>query len=938
MYLIITEKNISARRIAEILAGNAKVTTSKDGSAYSYLFSDVVVVGLRGHVVEVDFEPGYSNWRSEDHTPRTLIKAHVIKVPLEKKIIASVQKFSRKADRVTIATDFDTEGELIGKEAYELVRVVNSTVPVDRARFSAITPEEIRNAFSKTTSLDFALAAAGEARQVIDLIWGASLTRFITLTAKRGSQNILSVGRVQSPTLAMIVDREREIEAFTPEPYWQLTLITEKEGEAVEARHAVARFTDEATAIAARDRTLPPLTVMEVKEGTKIDRAPTPFDTTAFIVAASRIGISAGNAMRIAEDLYVNGFISYPRTDNTVYPKTLDLPHILATLQRTVFSSDVAWVIANRRSQPTQGKKTSTDHPPIYPTGQATREALSGEAWKVYELVVRRFLATLSPDAEWKTMKVSLDAGSEPYLATGARLAVVGWRHVYPYSAAQDHPLPPFTVGETLPIKKVSLEEKETQPPSRFSQAKLIQVMEELGLGTKSTRHDVIGKLIARKYVEGSPLRPTLVGRAVIEALENHADTITRPEMTRMLESHMQLITERARERDDVIDESRVILQGVFDQLEAHKEEIGAEIRDQTVEELILGACPVCRSSLRIRHARGQRQFIGCSGYPDCTFNIGLPSEVWGFAVRTDEVCPNHALYHVRLVRRGARPWEIGCPLCHHIATNREIIMRLPSVDTTIAEALARGHLYTVRDILAASATHLANIAGIDQQAAERLQKEAEEAIVRLRRQSECRKFIAKHLTPRKGRSHAKVTKRVLESGIGDISDLASASPDLLKKSGMGEEEAATVLRLAQELKGERDFRAAGVPAVSVKKYQEAGFSTPRAILSTPAAFVSFKTGMSPDTVSRHRSVVAASCGINPPPPLSKNRYTKGREGLLKVKGVGEATLADLYRAGVFDVGGLLAADPDGLARAAGMSPEKVREILASATGSQGGE
>ncbi len=192
------------------------------------------MIGLRGHVVEVDFEPGYDNWRSATHPPRSLIHAGTIKRPTEKKIVSTLQKLARKADRVTIATDYDTEGELIGKEAYELVRAVNRDVPIDRARFSAITQEEITRAFAETRSLDFHLAAAGETRQVVDLVWGASLTRFISIAAKRGGGNILSVGRVQSPTLAMIVEREREIEAFVPETYWTVRLDTEKDSTLIE--------------------------------------------------------------------------------------------------------------------------------------------------------------------------------------------------------------------------------------------------------------------------------------------------------------------------------------------------------------------------------------------------------------------------------------------------------------------------------------------------------------------------------------------------------------------------------------------------------------------------------------------------------------------------------------------------------------------------------
>ena len=486
MHLIVAEKNISARRIAEILGEGKKITEHRDAGVSTYSFGDVVTVGLRGHVVEIDFEPGYQNWRSEEYTPRSLIDAKTIKVPTEKKIVSLLQKLARKADRVTIATDFDTEGELIGKEAFELVRDVNKKVPVDRARFSAITKGELVHAFANTTELDFALAAAGEARQSIDLMWGASLTRFISLAARRGGQNILSVGRVQSPTLCMIVDREKEIEAFVPEKYWQLALETEKAGERIEARHTHGRFHDKAEAEGARDRTREPLVVTDVKEGTKQDRAPSPFDTTTFIVAAARLGLSAANAMRIAEDLYMNGFISYPRTDNTVYPASLDIAGILKTLRNSPFKKDVEWTLANRRPVPTRGKKLTTDHPPIHPTGAATREQLGDDAFRVYELVLRRFLATLAPDAMWNTLKILFVAGGEEYTTTGGQLLEPGWHAVYPFSEAKEVLLPVFSAGEKLPVKMVSLDEKETQPPARYTQSKLIQRMEELGLAPRA--------------------------------------------------------------------------------------------------------------------------------------------------------------------------------------------------------------------------------------------------------------------------------------------------------------------------------------------------------------------------------------------------------------------------------------------------------------------
>ncbi|MDD1685159.1 MAG: DNA topoisomerase I [Methanoregula sp.] len=927
MHLIVAEKNISARRIAEILSEGKKLTEHKDAGVSTYTFLDTTTVGLRGHVVEIDFEPGYQNWRSEEYTPRSLIDAKTIKVPTERKIVALLQKLAKKADRVTIATDFDTEGELIGKEAFELVRAVNTKVPVDRARFSAITRGELQHAFANTTELDFALAAAGEARQSIDLMWGASLTRFISLAAKRGGANILSVGRVQSPTLSMIVDREKEIEAFVPEKYWQLSLETEKAGERIEARHTHGRFHNRAEAEGARDRTKEPLVVTDVKEGTKQDRAPSPFDTTTYIVAAARLGFSAANAMRIAEDLYMNGFISYPRTDNTVYPASLDLNGILQTLRTSPFKKDVEWILKNRRPVPTRGKKASTDHPPIHPTGAATREQLGDEAFKVYELVLRRFLATLAPDAQWKTLKILFSAGGEEYTSTGGQLLEPGWHTVYPFSEAKEVILPAFLTGEKLKVKKVILDEKQTQPPSRYTQSKLIQRMEELGLGTKSTRHEVIAKLVSRKYVEGNPLRPTLVGRVVTESLEAHADTVTKPDMTVTLESHMQQIKQSQRTREDVIRESRQMLHKAFDQLEANEQVIGDDIRNRTAEEMTLGKCPVCGGTLSIKHLRGNTQFIGCSRYPDCTFNIGLPMAQWGFAVRTDDICDKHQLNFVRLVRKGARPWDIGCPLCHHISSNRESFMEMPSMTPALAEKILAHHIYTVAELARSMPEDLARRLGIPLADAGRLVAEAGTMLEKLRRRSECRKFLRNRLIPRKGRSYAKIMDALKGHGITELAALAHADPAILKGAGIGDAEAGQVLADAKAVYYGQVLRDMGIPAVSLRKYLAAGFTTPDAFCELKPETLSERTGMSLTTVQRHVALVCRALNKPAPKKVPKLQFEKGRKELLTIKRLGEEVAEKLILAGITDGKSLLAADPQVTAKETGIPEQKIRSF-----------
>ena len=233
MELIITEKDNAARRIAEILSEGSASAERRNG-VNVYRWGTKRVVGLSGHVVGMDFPPEYNDWR--DVEPVELIDAEVTKEPTQENIVTTLKQLARKAESAIIATDYDREGELIGKEAYELIRE-ETGVPVTRVRFSSITEREVREAFADPDEMDFDLAAAGEARQIIDLVWGAALTRFLSLSARQLGDDFISVGRVQSPTLKLMVDREREIEAFDPEDYWELFATLTKDESTFEAQY-----------------------------------------------------------------------------------------------------------------------------------------------------------------------------------------------------------------------------------------------------------------------------------------------------------------------------------------------------------------------------------------------------------------------------------------------------------------------------------------------------------------------------------------------------------------------------------------------------------------------------------------------------------------------------------------------------------------------------
>ena len=709
--LIITEKDNAARRIAAILSGES-ATAERTNDVNVYEWGGKRCIGLSGHVVGVDFPAEYNDWR--DVEPVELIDAPVTKTPTQEGIVAALRRLARNASRVVIATDYDREGELIGKEAYELVREVNEDVPVDRVRFSSITETAVREAFANPDDLDFDLAAAGEARQTIDLTWGAALTRFLSLSARRFGDDFVSVGRVQGPTLKLVVDREREIRAFDPESYWELTgALAKSGGDPFEARYFYLndegnereRVWNETVADTLTDAldAVDEATVDDVTRRTRTDDPPTPFNTTAFIRAAGSLGYPAQRAMSLAEDLYTAGYVTYPRTDNTVYPDDLEPAELLSDLAESpTFGADAASLLDDREIEPTEGDEETTDHPPIHPTGELPAASdLSDDEREVYELIVRRFLATCADPATWERLRVvaladgdatriAADADGRAALrnpddasgpadlaadgglrlkANGKRLLAAGYHEVYPYRSSDERIVPDVAVGETLSLSDRETAAKETQPPRRYGQSRLIEEMERRGVGTKATRHGTIEKLYDRGYVESDPPRPTRLAEAVVEAAEEFADRIVSEEMTAQLERDMAAIAAGETEYEDVTAESRELLGRVFDDLTDSREAVGDHLRESLKADKTLGPCPECGADLLVRKSRQGSYFVGCDGYPDCEYTLPLPST--GKPLLLDDTCEDHGLSHVKMLA-GRKTFVHGCPLCQADAADEQ--------------------------------------------------------------------------------------------------------------------------------------------------------------------------------------------------------------------------------------------------------------------------
>ena len=630
MILIIAEKAIAGRRIAAILAGK-ELPGEKSGYAVRFDFEKDgrkwVVVPLSGHIVDVDFPVSYKNWLGTDL--KRLVDADVNYVETEKSISGLIKKIAPQIKEVIIATDADREGEAIGLEALNILKEINPNVLVKRANFSAITEKDIKDAFSALAELDYNLAESANSRREIDLVWGAVLTRFLSLISGRLGRDFISTGRVQGPTLALIVDRETARMAFVATKYWQVEAIFEKDKVQFNALHREGKFLDQKKAEAVMACAKPPKGVVSsVEKKKKVLARPEPFNTTSFLTTATAIGFTAGKAMQIAESLYQAGIISYPRTDNSVYPPTLDLKAVLKELGTIgEFAPLVSRLLALGKLEPSAGK-LAKDHPPIHPVTAMQKEKVDPQMWKIYELVCRRFMATLATDAITENLLVEIDLNGEPFGATGQIYLEKGWKLFYPYSKATEVVLPKLEKGDEAKLVRLENLAKETLPPPRYSQGALIKAMSDLNLGTKSTRAETIQKLYSRKYIEGQKaIVPTKMAFAVIDSLEKHGSSVVKPEMTANLEKEMDLVASGEKTKAAVVNDSRKFLSNALAQLLLNKNEIGSTIRHAARADSIIGPCTGegCNGELLVRHGKTGKRFLGCSNYPKCTVTWPLP-------------------------------------------------------------------------------------------------------------------------------------------------------------------------------------------------------------------------------------------------------------------------------------------------------------------------
>ena len=545
-----------------------------------------------------------------------------------KNYVDAIKKFSKDADRFVHACDYDIEGTLIGYNALKYACGEKSLDNAVRMKFSTLTEEDLIEAYEHPLEIDFKQVDSGIARHVLDFFFGVNMSKYLTDSVMKATKRYiqLSAGRVQTPTLSILVDREKEIGKFVPVPYWLIKADLDVAGveEIITADHKKGKIMEKKDADAilseceGKDALVSGVDLKKTKK-----TPPVPFDLGSLQSEAYAVfGFSPRKTQQIAQNLYTEGYTSYPRTSSQKLPKSIGYDKILKKLSyNSAFGKQISKL--KKPYKPNEGKKTDEAHPAIHPTGLLPKE-ISTDYRKIYELITYRFISVFGEDALLETMKTRLEIGKEEFSFSKKRMAKMGWMEHYPFKKVENDEFPDIKEGETIDVKEVRAEDKETKPPARYNQASLIRELEKRGLGTKSTRANIIDILYNRKYVEGKKIVVNELGEHLIDTLKKYSSKITSEELTREFEEKMEGIMEGNTKKDEVIGEAEVEVASILDDIESNKLKIGEELYAAYRESRVVGKCKCGHNLILIDSPRGG-SFVGCSGYPDCKSTYSLP-------------------------------------------------------------------------------------------------------------------------------------------------------------------------------------------------------------------------------------------------------------------------------------------------------------------------
>ena len=611
----------------------------------------------------------------------------------QESIIRAISILSQKATRFVHACDYDQEGEVIG---YNILRYAcgNKYESSLRAKFSTLTDDEIRNSFDNLLKPSRGLADAGVSRHVIDFIYGVNLSRALTQSYKISNDNKkyynLTIGRVQGPTLAFVVDREIDIRKHIPIPYWTISAeFIEKTGNRIRAEYFQHKVTTLAKARSIVDAcTNQDGRVTNISNQNITINPPHPFNLGDLQNEAYRVfKFSPSYTLSLAEKLYINALISYPRTSSQKLPSSINYTKIISGISNIRSSlTDVistngnnstngsidrpyeklgARLLSKKYISPNEGSKNDPAHPAIYPTGEQPKRKLEVTEFKLFDLIIRRFLATFGDAAKAARTTLTISVRDEHiFIAEEQKMVYEGWMYLYgPYlskslvSTGRDL-LQKLQVGDILKNHGIFMMEKFSQPPARFNQASLLEKMEQEKIGTKATRSEIITTLLKRNYVSTvqtkvvsnkqenknpritTGIEATDLGFELIQSMRKYSPEIVSVQLTRSIEEQLEGVEFGKITSEFVTTAASNNLKKAIVSFKGNEMEIGSELssaisasskKPQPQQALVLGKCPLCNTGELsvIRSSITKKRFVGCSNYASgvCKATAQLPQK-----------------------------------------------------------------------------------------------------------------------------------------------------------------------------------------------------------------------------------------------------------------------------------------------------------------------
>ena len=594
---------------------------SKAKTIEKYLGGEYKVIASVGHVRDlpksnkdaIDIESGF--------IPRYIIS------PGKESVVRDIKSLVKKSDTVLLASDPDREGEAI---AWHVAETCGIKKP-KRVLFYEITEKSVKKAVAHPGDLDINLRKAQEARRVLDRLVGYDLSGLIWKKVRYG----LSAGRVQSPALHILTLREKEIKSFIPEAYFVITAecVTEKKEKIVftcTEQPKDKKTTENILDLAKKKQ----WEIVEVKMTEALRRPYAPFTTSTLQQAgSSRLGMSPSRTMRAAQKLYEKGFITYMRTDSISLSETA-LPEIIAVVKKE-FGEKYLSV----RRYKTKGKNAQEAHEAVRPTDTSKKTAGSTEdEKKLYALIRTRTLASQMSDAEILRTKIianTTDRALPDFSVNGSHLLFDGWLTLDTVARGDNVEVPRVAVSDPLDLKKITSEEKQTEPPQRYSEAGLVKELEKRGIGRPSTYASIVKTIQDRGYVEkeGKALSVTDTGMVVDDFLFKHFENMVSESFTADMENKLDDIAEGTREYEKTLRDFYIpFAKEVESKNKIEKVTNMGDAPEGTV-------CPKCGAKMVIKLARNGK-FFSCSRFPECDGALTEEGKELEPPKETGEVCP----------------------------------------------------------------------------------------------------------------------------------------------------------------------------------------------------------------------------------------------------------------------------------------------------------